>query len=352
MEIPPVQYAVTSDGLRIAHYRYAGASPPFLIVGSPGAIPFALSRAIPALSHKGVNRFGRGRSVVFFEWRGTGKSDPSAGALSAGDLVADLEAVTGAVREPVDGRFLGRGCLAGCLHAARYPHRYRSIELVNGALRMSESWLGMLNRDGWQGSDVDHRIGTLRHYFGLEPAEALRLATRWAREMPMETFAAYLEADNAVDLTDVLPRIHVPALVSAYDLADYTPAAVMASLLPDARLHISEPAIASLDQLDRARDDWDVHMGSRLGDPPSGSPRAAKRHRATGLTPREREVLKLLVAGSSNAQIAEALTLSTRTIEFHIGNIYSKLGVHNRVAAVNAARAAGLVSRSESDHFT
>jgi DNA-binding NarL/FixJ family response regulator len=53
----------------------------------------------------------------------------------------------------------------------------------------------------------------------------------------------------------------------------------------------------------------------------------------TGLTRRETDVLRLIVAGNSNQEIAAALVLSTRTVERHIANVYSKLGARNRVDA-------------------
>ncbi|HET9912220.1 MAG TPA: response regulator transcription factor [Anaerolineales bacterium] len=55
------------------------------------------------------------------------------------------------------------------------------------------------------------------------------------------------------------------------------------------------------------------------------------------LTERELEVLKLMVAGLNNAQIAERLVVSLSTVKYHIGNILMKLRVENRVAAVSVA---------------
>ena len=55
------------------------------------------------------------------------------------------------------------------------------------------------------------------------------------------------------------------------------------------------------------------------------------------LTDREREVLKLMVDGLNNTEIADRLTISLSTVKYHISNILGKLGVENRVSAVTLA---------------
>src|SRR5947208_15641587 len=55
------------------------------------------------------------------------------------------------------------------------------------------------------------------------------------------------------------------------------------------------------------------------------------------LTPREWEVLELLRAGASNAQIAEGLDITERTAKFHVSEILSKLGVATREEAAVVA---------------
>jgi DNA-binding CsgD family transcriptional regulator len=64
--------------------------------------------------------------------------------------------------------------------------------------------------------------------------------------------------------------------------------------------------------------------------------------RAAGLTPRELEVLRLLVERRSNRQIAETLFISGKTASVHVTNILAKLGVHSRVEAAARARDLGL----------
>jgi DNA-binding NarL/FixJ family response regulator len=60
------------------------------------------------------------------------------------------------------------------------------------------------------------------------------------------------------------------------------------------------------------------------------------------LTDREREILSLIAQGESNADIAEALTISIKTVRNHVSNIFSKLQVADRAQAVIRAREAGL----------
>src|SRR5262249_41141870 len=74
---------------------------------------------------------------------------------------------------------------------------------------------------------------------------------------------------------------------------------------------------------------------------PSG-PRTARREDPSGLTPRQREVLTLLGDGLANADIADRLGLSAKTVEHHVSAILAALDAPSRLAAVQAARERGL----------
>lgn len=73
------------------------------------------------------------------------------------------------------------------------------------------------------------------------------------------------------------------------------------------------------------------------------APAAPQPKNAEALTPREIDVLKLIVQGYTNRQIGEALSISIRTAEGHRANLSDKLGLHSRVELVRYARDHGLI---------
>ena len=76
---------------------------------------------------------------------------------------------------------------------------------------------------------------------------------------------------------------------------------------------------------------------------PAG-PRRATRAHPLGLTRREREVLELICTGSSNAEIAARLVISTKTVDHHVSAVLAKLGTPTRAAASAEAVRRGLVT--------
>ena len=75
-----------------------------------------------------------------------------------------------------------------------------------------------------------------------------------------------------------------------------------------------------------ARPDW-ARVEALLGGPAARS----------GLSPRELQVLRLIVAGRTNADIAAVLFLSERTVHRHVSSILTKLDVPSRTAAATYA---------------
>lgn len=85
-----------------------------------------------------------------------------------------------------------------------------------------------------------------------------------------------------------------------------------------------------------------VHAG-KSHIPPAIAERLAERMGSEDLTPREFEVLKEIVNGNSNKEIASALNVSEATVKTHINSLLGKLGVTDRTQAATAAIQRGIV---------
>jgi DNA-binding NarL/FixJ family response regulator len=70
--------------------------------------------------------------------------------------------------------------------------------------------------------------------------------------------------------------------------------------------------------------------------------RAATKANPAGLTPRELEVLRLIIRGLRNTEIADQLVVSAKTVDHHVSSVLAKLGVSSRGAAAREAVRLGI----------
>ena len=160
-----------------------------------------------------------------------------------------------------------------------------------------------------------------------------------------ELLASRIEADVILlDLElpgmsgiDALPKIGTPALVLTAYASDEQ---IDAVLRAGARGYLLKGA--TIEEIERAI--RTVARGERYLDARVASRVAALAH-APRLSPRERDVLRLLVAGQSNKEIAVSLHVTERTVKFHVTSIFNKLGAENRAQAVTIAHQRGLIVR-------
>lgn len=122
---------------------------------------------------------------------------------------------------------------------------------------------------------------------------------------------------------------------AALALADTGEADALREALDEFRALGAEPAAARVTR--RLRE-----LGERAV--PRG-PRPRTRANAAWLTPRELEVLPLLADGLRNAEIADRLVVSPKTVDHHVSSILRKLDVHTRGQAGSAAARLGLIER-------
>jgi DNA-binding NarL/FixJ family response regulator len=87
-----------------------------------------------------------------------------------------------------------------------------------------------------------------------------------------------------------------------------------------------------------------VAAGETIFDPQVEQHSTLKGERDSGLTPRELEVLQMIVNGKSNKEIATELDLSANTVAVHRANIMNALGIHKTAELVVYAIRAGLVN--------
>lgn len=172
------------------------------------------------------------------------------------------------------------------------------------SLQRGTPWeYGELAEWRWRAGVLDQVPDGLAEPYALAIAGRARdAAAAWARlGEPYAQALALLCSDDACDVT------------AAIELLDRIGAA---GVLPFARARLRELGVSSV---------------------PRGRARSTRVNPA-GLTDRQLEVLRLLVRGMSNADIARHLVLSPKTVEHHLGAVFGKLGVTSRADAVAAAR--------------
>ena len=338
MGAPPIKYATARDGTRIAYVRIPGDSPPWLHLYTLGAPTIELDLTVTArLGY--IENLAQRRATILYDHRGSGFSERGSANVTLDDLVDDLEAVTAAVGEPMDVSVMGTGCFPALSYAARGANGWRSLLLLGPVLSFAGSYqdrYAVLWRDGSYSSWMR---SIARGTMEIPALETETLVSRWAKLVPEEAMTNYFRVMSETDLTDAATRNHLPTLV-VWPEGPVQGGAAVAAAMPRAQLVVVPSLINRPELGSELRAIWDQHLGPLFA---SASVRAPSPPSSVGLSRRELQVLARLATGCTNEAIAADLTLSTRTIERHVQNIYNKLGVHNRVEAANWASRHGLL---------
>jgi len=340
--VQQVRFCEAPDGVRIA-YAVSGTGPPML-VSTCWLSHLQHDWESPVWAHF-LRDIGRFVTIIRYDERGYGLSDWDVTDHSLEARIGDLEAVAdhaGHDRFALMG--MAQGGPPAISYAARHPERVTRLLFYGsyagaaaGSIESQEELeaFAQLIKVGWGRPQHTFR----RVFTSMMIPGATEEQMRWLDELQRvaasaETASNALRQRSAANCLHLLPGLDVPTLVlhSLRDqMNDFEHGRLLATRIPGARLvpldsdnHIvlgDEPA-------------WPVLVDEvRSFVAPDGAPASS----TEGLSPREREVLDLVADGRSNDEIAAALHLSVRTVERHLQNCYTKLGVHGQSARAAAA---------------
>lgn len=201
---------------------------------------------------------------------------------------------------------------------------------------------------------LDAQVGISVAGQAADGDEAVRMAARLDPDVIlMDVRMPALDGITATKriLGPSYPSAHIPRvlMLTTFDVDDYVYDAIEAGAsgfllkdaLPEDLVHAVR-VIASGDALlsPKVTRRMIEHFASRR-------PRARRTDPAFGaLTEREREVLVKIAQGRSNTEIAAALFIAEQTVKTHVGKVFAKLGLRDRVHAVIYAYENGLVEAS------
>ncbi len=356
---PRIRYATSSDGVSIAFWTLGEGAPLVYMTGGPwGHVELW---DIPEC-RRWYERLAQKRMLVRYDVRGTGWSERDVSDHSLDALVADVEAVVdrlGLDRVEMFGAFdAGPVTIA---YAARHLERVSHLMLWCSWARSSDirsprirAWLGLIDQDWELMTDTCAHLA-----LGWPAGEVGRHAAQRLREsVTAEVARAALEAMGKFDVTSLLPRLEAPTLVLHRSDIPWLPVSIareLASRIPDARLRVLEgestaPYLGDTEAAASAIDEFLGEGEKRVAPWEEGVAAGTEREEsrpgytnAGGLTAREVEVLRLLAGGKTNTQIAEELSVSVRTVERHVANIYAKIGARGRANATAYALTHGLI---------
>jgi pimeloyl-ACP methyl ester carboxylesterase/DNA-binding CsgD family transcriptional regulator len=335
---PRIQYAKTSDGVNIA-YHAIGDGPALVYL-----IPVSHLEREWAYPEQRVwlERLAQHHRLIRLDSRGIGLSDRHVG-FEFDSISLDVDAV---VRKEGLKRFALMGDMSAAavaiVYAYRFPERVSHLVLWSpygpdsvdssppfqavraAATKDWRTYVQVLAEllTGW--ADMD---------------QARRFAAYLHECIDVDHFRRFMERFQTVDLARNLSKLNMPVLVLQRKDAFFPTvesARKLAASASNSRLVLLEGS-AVLPFFG----DTDAAFN-----PIIGFLSEASESRSAGLTEREVEILGLLAGGASNERIASALTISRRTVERHIGNIYVKIGAHNRAEATAYALRQGVARAS------
>jgi len=342
-----VRFCQAPDGVRIA-YAVHGSGPP-LLISTCWLSHLQFDWESPVWRHF-LSDLGRFATIVRFDERGHGLSDWDVTDHSLESRLGDLEAVADdAGLERFALMAMAQGGPVAIAYAVRHPTRVSRLLFYDS---YADPLRGMTAEDIELEEAFEHLIkagwgrpeSTFRRVFTSQMIPgATEEQKTWLDDLmraSVSASTAYLarQQRKQTNATELLSQVRVPTLV-LHALGDrmnsFAHGRHLASSIPGARL---VPLDSQNHILLRDEPAWAVFVDEverfLAADRPVPAP--SPPHAKAVLSGRELEVLTLAADGQDNENIAEALSLSVRTVERHLQNIYVKLDVQGRSARAAA----------------
>jgi DNA-binding CsgD family transcriptional regulator/pimeloyl-ACP methyl ester carboxylesterase len=337
MDAPPVQYVKTSDGCDIA-YGFAGTGT--AVVHLPILFQH-FSLFWSTVARASFSAVAERLKVYVYDGRGQGSSTRGLHeSLTLDDLERDLDAVVSRVDEP---KFVLYGPAAFGLVALRYvvrrPERVKALVLWNyidsPLATYARSYRELAAAD-WD-SYIQNQARAWWHEY--DASLMMRLLPATMTQSDHVILAQALRSDSSEGICE---RVSVPTLILAtragqVPVRNEESGRRLAAMIPGAQLRLLDSnglnpedgrppsAVLAIEEFLRGLPEVPI------------APSASYR-----LSEREVQVLRMIAAGKSNQQIADALVISLSTVLHHVTNILTKTGCSNRTEAAVYARDRGI----------
>ena len=341
-----VRYVRASDGVQLAWAESGSGAP--LVKAATWLTHLEHDVESPVWKHW-TEFFSNNFRYVRYDERGCGMSDWDVRDLSLDRRVADLETVIDAagLTEPFALTGMSQGASVCIAYAVRHPERVSRMILcggfAHGALRRSDEeanrmYAAIVDLASLWGSDnpAFRQVFTSRFIPGGTNEQL-----QWFNDLCLKTTSPelapkLLRARAETVVRDLLPRVKTPTLVlhaREDEIAPLTEGRLLATEIPGAQFVELESRNHVLLAHEPAWARFQEAVLEFTGQAPLPGGQAFDQ-----LSPRERDILRLLTGGLSNSEIAERLGISEKTVRNHLSHLFDKLGVWSRAQAIVFAR--------------